>query len=118
MMNVQPYKETPKSKGNIVSSSQENNKNILPSIGQNNLLVTSLPTSPPQKPPSSIIPSDNPLLNQNAPSTTKAESENILPPNFTTNEDNEHTSNENSVTINFKPFEIKTLRFVFKTDYF
>ena len=28
-------------------------------------------------------------------------------------EDNEHTSNENSVTINFKPFEIKTLRFVF-----
>ena len=95
MMNVQPYKETPKSKGNIVSSSQENNKNILPSIGQNNILVTSLPTSPPQKPPSSIIPSDNPLLNQNPPSTTKAETENILPPNLTTNEDNEHNFNTN-----------------------
>ena len=28
-------------------------------------------------------------------------------------EDNEHTSNENSVTINFKPFEIKTFKVYF-----
>ena len=102
LMNVQPYKEPPKQKVPLSISSQDIPKNKMQQSipTQNNLLVTSLPTSPPKKPPSSIVPSENPLLNKDdVPMEPTKENENILPPNLTEGDHNDFLESNINMSI-------------------